>query len=231
MSDIKDESLLPKNRVESLCDGIFAIAMTIIILELKTPESLPFNTLNEDLPNTLIQLIPSIEAYILSFIVLGIFWLRHQIQFKYLKYVNRNILTINIFFLMLIVLVPFTSGLVMRFHNSRMALNIYILNLLLISSMLSIQGFYMKSNSKIRYEEVDDELIKKFLFLTGLPLIIFSLSFLMTFVNLRAAFLMIYLYPIFYIIFRMFKKKYLSNSNSPAISGTIEIQKSEQPEN
>ncbi|MBS1552299.1 MAG: DUF1211 domain-containing protein, partial [Bacteroidetes bacterium] len=50
MPEYNDESLLPKNRIEALCDGIFAIAMTLMILDLKTPENIPYNLENVQLP-------------------------------------------------------------------------------------------------------------------------------------------------------------------------------------
>ena len=80
MSELKDESLLPKNRIEALCDGIFAITMTIMILDLKTPENIPYDLAKDELPKVLLNLLPSVEAYVISFLVLGIFWLRHQIN-------------------------------------------------------------------------------------------------------------------------------------------------------
>ncbi len=71
MSDYNDESLLPKNRIEALSDGIFAIAMTLIILDLKTPENIPFNLEYEELPLTLLNILPDVEAYAVSFLVLS----------------------------------------------------------------------------------------------------------------------------------------------------------------
>ncbi len=207
MSDYNDESLLPKNRIEALSDGIFAIAMTLIILDLKTPENIPFNLEYEELPLTLLNILPDVEAYAVSFLVLAVFWLRHQLQFRYLKFANRKIIVLSILFLMLIGFVPFSVGLVMRYNDIQLPTLIYIINLLMISVILSIQGWYISKNKKIRYEEIDPEILKKYYVFSIAPIVIFSVSLIVSFFNLRLAFLMIYLDPIFYSIYRIVKKR------------------------
>lgn len=207
MPEYNDESLLPKNRIEALCDGIFAIAMTLMILDLKTPENIPYNLENVQLPVTLISILPDVEAYAISFIVLATFWLRHQIQFRYLKYVNRKIIALNVFFLMFIGFVPFSVGLVMRYNDIQLPTLIYISNLLMISVILTLQGWYISRNPKIRFEEIEPEILKKYFIFTIVPIVIFSVSIIVSFFNLRLAFLLIYLDPIFYSIYRIVKKR------------------------
>ncbi|MBK7157925.1 MAG: DUF1211 domain-containing protein [Ignavibacteria bacterium] len=207
MPDYNDESLLPKNRIEALSDGIFAIAMTLIILDLKTPENIPFNLEYEELPLTLLNILPDVEAYAVSFLVLAVFWLRHQLQFRYLKFANRKIIVLSILFLMLIGFVPFSVGLVMRYNDIQLPTLIYIINLLLISVFLSVQGWYISKNKKIRFEEIDPLILKKYYVFSIVPIVIFSVSLIVSFFNLRLAFLLIYLDPAFYSIYRIVKKR------------------------
>ena len=207
MPDYNDESLLPKNRIEALSDGIFAIAMTLIILDLKTPENIPLNLEYEELPLTLLNILPDVEAYAVSFLVLAVFWLRHQLQFRYLKFANRQIIVLSILFLMLIGFVPFSVGLVMRYNDIQLPTLIYIINLLLISVILSIQGWYISKNKKIRFEEIEPEILKKYYVFSIVPIVIFSVSLIVSFFNLRLAFLIIYLDPAFYSIYRIVKKR------------------------
>ena len=207
MPDYNDESLLPKNRIEALSDGIFAIAMTLIILDLKTPENIPLNLEYEELPLTLLNILPDVEAYAVSFLVLAVFWLRHQLQFRYLKFANRQIIVLSILFLMLIGFVPFSVGLVMRYNDIQLPTLIYIINLLLISVFLSVQGWYISKNKKIRFEEIEPEILKKYYVFSIVPIVIFSVSLIVSFFNLRLAFLLIYLDPAFYSIYRIVKKR------------------------
>lgn len=207
MSDYNDESLLPKNRIEALSDGIFAIAMTLIILDLKTPENIPYNLEYTELPLTLLNILPDVEAYAISFLVLAVFWLRHQLQFRYLKFANRQIIVLSILFLMLIGFVPFSVGLVMRYNDIQLPTLIYIINLLMISVILTIQGWYISKNKKIRFEEIEPEILKKYYVFSIVPIVIFSVSLIVSFFNLRLAFLLIYLDPAFYSIYRIVKKR------------------------
>ncbi|MBK8981509.1 MAG: DUF1211 domain-containing protein [Ignavibacteria bacterium] len=207
-----DESLLPKHRVEALTDGIFAIVMTIIILELKTPEHIPMNKMHSDLPNVFFNLIPAVEAYILSFFVLGTFWLRHQIQFKYIMNVDRTIIILNIIFLMLTGLIPFTVGVLMKYPNSEFTFLIYILNLILISSILTIQLNYVFSKQNIATDNISEDSKTKFKLLSYIPIIIFVISLFISFVNVRLAIFIIYLDPLFYLFYHHFSKKKRNNS-------------------
>jgi len=207
MSDLKDESFLSKNRIEALCDGIFAIAMTLMILDLKTPENIPFNLAKDELPKVLLNLLPSVEAYAISFLILGIFWMRHQIQFKYIQYTDRTILSINIIFLLFIGFVPFSVGIMMRYPDLFLSFIIYDLNLLIIALIMLWQWFYISKTKKILVEDVDDKMIRRFGLITLVPVTIFILSFLVSFISVRGALMLIYLDPLFFAIYRSVKKR------------------------
>jgi uncharacterized membrane protein len=96
--------------VEALNDGIYAVAMTLLVLELKLPEGLP--VADEDaLAQELAHLAPKAVAWILSFVILGIFWIGHQRAFHYVHAVDGRLLWINVFALLFASLMPFSSAL------------------------------------------------------------------------------------------------------------------------
>ncbi|MEO8446214.1 MAG: TMEM175 family protein [bacterium] len=207
MHDLTDDSLLPKNRLETLTDGIFAITMTLIILDLKTPENIPYNLAEQELPEILINLLPSIEAYAISFIILGVFWLRHQIQFKYILSTNRLLISVNMIFLLLIGFIPFTVGIMMRYPLIVLPFRIYVFNLILVSIILTYQWLLIGRSKKISAMDMSPKRRKRFLILTSVPIFIFILSYLISYINLRAAFFIIYLDPIFYLVYRLVLRK------------------------
>lgn len=209
MSNDSTESLLPKQRLENLCDAIFAITMTLMIFELKTPQSIPRNLERSELPNALLSLIPSVEAYVISFIILGIFWLRHQIQFKYLESVNFTILFINIFILLLTGFVPFSVELLKEYPDYNLPFMIYSLNLCLISLLLLFQWYYISNHDKISNKILNPSISKKLLHLSLIPLGIFLASFIVSYFNVRYAFFIIYLVPLFYLIYNYYYNKKL----------------------
>ncbi len=94
---------LPKNRLETLIDDVFAIAMTILVLELRAPETLGPGGLAGDLGG----LWPRFATFFISFTVLGVYWFANHQVFHFVLRVSRTLVWLNILFLMGIALVPF----------------------------------------------------------------------------------------------------------------------------
>src|SRR5437879_3563296 len=97
---------LPKNRLETLIDGVFAIAMTILVLEVRAPETVGPGGLAGDLGG----LWSRFAAFFISFIVLGVYWFANHQVFHFVVRVNRTLVWLNILFLMGIALVPFAAS-------------------------------------------------------------------------------------------------------------------------
>ena len=84
---------LKTNRIEALSDGIFAIAMTILILSFETILHRPESYMNEeDFVKTLIGMWPDFIHYVQSFLILGVFWYQSHRQFHYIKSVDVRLL-------------------------------------------------------------------------------------------------------------------------------------------
>lgn len=100
------------NRLEAFSDGVFAIAITLLVLEIKVP---PLGTA---LGAELLQLWPSYLAYIVSFLVIGAIWINHHAMFQHIVRVDRILLLLNVLYLMLIAFLPFpTAVLAEAFHR------------------------------------------------------------------------------------------------------------------
>ena len=99
---------ISKARLETLVDGIFAIAMTLLVFDLPIPH---FNNplTNIAFQNSVYSLLPVFISLVLSFILLAVFWSIHRRIFNQIKVTNSILLWINIIWLLFIVLVPFTS--------------------------------------------------------------------------------------------------------------------------
>ena len=120
-----DHKDVETNRIEALGDGIFAIAMTLLVLELKLPSG--------PLAQGLIQSWPSLLSFFISFIVLGIYWIGHRLMFHFFIATNRTFLWINIVFFMSICLVPFSASLLGQHPSDQLAITIYGANLIFCS--------------------------------------------------------------------------------------------------
>ena len=107
---ILDKRGLAKNRIEALADGIFAVAMTLLVLDIKSPVNREFETA-ADLVNYLVALEHSFAMYAISFFVLAIFWISHHLLFHFVRHVDRRLLWLNVGFLLLVTFVPFSTDL------------------------------------------------------------------------------------------------------------------------
>lgn len=113
-----------KGRLEFLFDGIFAIAMTILVLELKIPELADRHSVHE-LGSALMKNGMTFLSYILSFVMLGVFWMTHNRIYANLKKISNTCLAIHIWLLAVAAFFPFCAHL-MKYGTNRLALQIYI---------------------------------------------------------------------------------------------------------
>ncbi|HEV7810546.1 MAG TPA: TMEM175 family protein, partial [Candidatus Limnocylindrales bacterium] len=122
-------------RIGALSDGLFAIAMTLIVLEIRVP-TIEHPATDASLANALVDLAPRFVTYLLSFLTLGIFWNGQQTQLSYIDRGNRDLAWLEILFLAVIALFPFTTSLLAENIDLRLALGLYWLNIFLSGAVL-----------------------------------------------------------------------------------------------
>jgi uncharacterized membrane protein len=144
-SPILDSRGLAKNRIEALADGIFAVAMTLLVLDIKSPVNLTFDT-TAGLVDYLAGLEHSFAMYAISFVVLAIFWIAHHILFHYVRHVDRRLLWINMAFLLLVTFVPFSTDLLGDHGHLALPVVVYGLNLIALGGLLALQLRYIRAN-------------------------------------------------------------------------------------
>ena len=105
-----------KNRIEALSDGIFAIVMTLLILEIHVP-NLPPTAPNVEVTPALVALWPKFVSYLVTFISPGFFWVGHHIMYHAIRRADRILLWLNIFFFWFGSLPPFSTSLLNAFHR------------------------------------------------------------------------------------------------------------------
>jgi uncharacterized membrane protein len=101
-------------RIVAFTDGVFAIAITLLVLNIDAPE-----VADESLRDEIIDLWPSLLAYFLSFAVVGRFWVVHHRVFETVKSFDGRLLALNLLFLSFVVLVPFTTEILGEYGNTR----------------------------------------------------------------------------------------------------------------
>jgi uncharacterized membrane protein len=122
-------------RLAALSDGIFAVAMTLLVLDLHIPAAAQVHS-ERELLFALVPLGPQWVAYGMSFLTLGIFWAGQQTQLNHIQEGSRDLTWIHLGFLFAISLLPFSTRLLAEFITYRAALGIYWLNILAPGAML-----------------------------------------------------------------------------------------------
>jgi TMEM175 potassium channel family protein len=122
-------------RLAALSDGVFAIAMTLLVLDLRVPAMEAVHN-EHDLWRALVALAPRLVMYMMTFLTLGIFWVGQQTQLNHLARSDRSLSWIHIAFLFGVSIAPFSTMLLAEFPAYRIALIVYWLNILLLGSTL-----------------------------------------------------------------------------------------------
>jgi uncharacterized membrane protein len=138
-------------RIAALSDGVFAIAMTLIVLEIRVPDLAGIQT-DGDLWAALLTLAPRFVTYFLSFLTLGIFWNGQQTQLHNFGRANRHLAWIHLAFLAAVALMPFSTSFLAEFIGFRVALLVYWVNLALLGVILYASWIYARRANLIREE-------------------------------------------------------------------------------
>ncbi|MGC2814678.1 MAG: TMEM175 family protein [Candidatus Acidiferrum sp.] len=124
-------------RLAALSDGIFGVAMTLLLLDLHVPAK-EFIHSEGDLRMAFVHLLPQLLVYLMSFITLGIFWVGQQTQLNHLERSNRSLTWIHLAFLFAVTIMPFSTRLLIEFMQYRSALLAYWANILLLGAFLYV---------------------------------------------------------------------------------------------
>src|SRR6202167_3583506 len=128
-------------RLAALSDGIFAVAMTLLVLDLHLPSAAQVHG-ERELLAALGALSPQWVAYGMSFLTLGIFWAGQQTQLNHIGEGTRDLTWIHLGFLFAVTLLPLSTRLLAEFITYRVALLIYWLKILAMGAMLYLSWKY-----------------------------------------------------------------------------------------
>lgn len=151
-----------KTRFEALSDGVFAIVMTLLVIEIHPPELHGDMVSARTLLAGLAQLGPLFLAYFVSFAVLGMFWTSHHALFHlFTKNVNRVLVQINLLYLACIALVPFSAHLLGQYSREPLAVILYGANILVIGLIAFGMMRYALRSAEIDTSHVDSRIIQQ----------------------------------------------------------------------
>ena len=144
---------LSHERIAALSDGIFAVAMTLLVLGVALPSASSVRTGDEGaLVNALLALGPRMLTYVMSFLTLGIFWVGQQAQLTHLHRSDRRLTWMHLGFLFGVTLVPLSTAILAQFIAYRVAVVVYWFNLLILGGALLASLEYSRRHGLVRAE-------------------------------------------------------------------------------
>ena len=142
--------------MEAFSDGVFAIAITLLVLEIGVPSGS-----EDDLLTAVVDQWPSYLAYLVSFATIGAVWIEHTVVTEYLDRATSVLIRLNLLLLMMVALLPFPTRLLGEYIGAdepeRIAVTIYGLNLFLISALVSLLWRYAVRERLIRPDAADTD--------------------------------------------------------------------------
>ena len=173
------------SRVEAFSDGVFAIAITLLILEVKVPH-LPGDATNSNLLRALIDVWPSFLSFILSFVAILIMWVNHHGLFKLLRSVDSRLLFANGLLLLLIVFVPYPTSVLAEYIDQPSANTagvFYSGTYVLIAFAYNLLFYSASKNRRLIKNDVSDEHLMKIRKAYRLGLLVYLVAVMLTWFN------------------------------------------------
>lgn len=146
---------MPKSRLEAFADGVFAIAATLLILNVAVAENRP-------LGQQLLAIWPSYAAYAVSFVTLGIIWMNHHLLMHQISHVDRPFLTLNVLFLLVIAFIPFPTRLLSLYittADAQAAALAYGITLTLTAVMFNAVWRYAAWGRRLIRQDADPKVV------------------------------------------------------------------------
>ena len=190
---------LSTHRIEAFSDGVFAIVMTLLIFDLKVPE-VTGSLAEIELLNHLVAMWPQLVSFVLSFVIVGIFWVAHHSMFHHIQRSDRTFIWINNLFLMCVAFIPFPTALMGRYVKLPVAVVPYGLTLIATQASLILMWWYATSRRRLIAEELDPRFIRLVYFRIARGMAAYAVGILLSIASARLTLAIYALVPILYIL-------------------------------
>jgi TMEM175 potassium channel family protein len=137
-------------RILALSDGVFAIAITLLILEIAVPAT----TSDKDLPKALLELWPRYLAYVLSFVVIARFWVAHHVAFRLIAGYDTVLVWLNLLLLMFVAFLPFPTAVLGEHNGSAAAAVLYAAAVVLTGAASAAYWWYASGRGRLLRPDV-----------------------------------------------------------------------------
>ena len=161
-------------RLMALTDGVFAIVITLLVLEIHVPELSRGQRLTEALQ----EVRPSFIAFLISFFITAISWTAHRDLYAHIRLTDRNLVWLNLLYMLPLSLLPFGAALMSRYDREPVALSLYGLLLLMIALTRLVVWLYATNRPHLLFEPIDRRTRRVGVLLVVIPAVLWLLAIL-----------------------------------------------------
>jgi uncharacterized membrane protein len=190
---------MPTTRIEAFSDGVFAIIITLLVLEIHVPQVQGKDT-STALAHSLLAMAPKFLTYILSFVVVCIWWVAHHHLFHVLKRSDRGLLWLNSLFLLWLAFIPFPTALMGDFPGERIAVIGYGTVTTLAAVSFTFMRYYVFCLAKLVDKRIDRSLLKSAMLKSVLNPLFHAMAVLLAFVDIRLSIALYIILPLMFFI-------------------------------
>jgi uncharacterized membrane protein len=206
------------DRTLALSDGVFAFAITLLVLDLFVP-TLSANATSVDLWQGLSNEYVSFLNYLLSFLIAGIWWNAHHRNFEHIRASDTALRWLNLLFLLCIALLPFFTKILDQYIHLQLGVVLYAADQTAAGLFLSLLWFYASRNHRLIDKNVTAKAIRFSLWRNAIAPIFFVISMGISFINPSIASLSWYaMFPVFLIAYRLEKRSEKEKSKTKVLT-------------
>jgi uncharacterized membrane protein len=190
---------MPTSRIEAFSDGVFAIIITLLVLEIHVPQ-VRGTDISGALGRSLILMAPKFLTYILSFALVCIWWVAHHHLFNVLTKSDRGLLWLNNLFLLWLAFIPFPTALMGDFPGERIAVMGYGIVTTLAGVSFSFMRYYAFYLAKLVNEQIDRRLLNSAMLKSALNPILHAIAVLLALLDTRLAIALYIILPLMFFV-------------------------------
>ena len=190
---------MPTSRIEAFSDGVFAIIVTLLVLEIHVPQ-VQDKDISAALGRSLLIMAPKFLSYILSFVIVCIWWVAHHHLFHILKRSDRGLLWLNSLFLLWLAFIPFPTALMGDFPGERVSVMCYGAVTTLAGVSFCLMRYYAFYVAKLVDQRIDRHLLKLAMLRSVLNPFLHSIAVLLAFVDTRFSIALYIILPLMFFV-------------------------------
>ena len=162
MNTLRENLTLSFERIQFFADAVFAIAITLLVIEIKIPH-IPHETYSDGaVRHALVEMLPKFAGFFFSFCVIGLLWIEHHRIFQYIGHYDLGLIARNLLFLLFVAFIPFPTGLFSEYFLSQTAFVMYVAAFALAATAKALIWRYaMSKRGEMIVKEIDDRTIRE----------------------------------------------------------------------